>query len=271
MYFHSPSYLFSGRPHSAELRRLMKTALIESTKARVRRVLKGRIARNSEDNREKYNALAGYYYSHFETEQPRVCWYRGRLTMATASDVRNHTIELLSDAIRKAEGTSILEVGCGDGNNVAMLKEAFPEARVAGCDISDGRIEFAKKYHGERGVDVELIVGNATQLPYADKSFDVVYSLYCLEHLPVEFPQAVREMLRVAKKKVILIEPVAEYFGPLQKLFVWWNDYIRGLPQFLEREGIVPESVELLSSAANWMNLGAMVTLDPNRARVRGS
>lgn len=264
MYFHNPSYLFSGRPHSAELRRLMANALVESTKARVKRALKGRMYRNTEDNREKYNALAGFYYSHYETDQPRVCFYKGRLTMATASEVREHTIDLLSDAIRKVDGASILEVGCGDGNNLAMLKQRFPKARVAGCDISDGRITFAKKYHAERGNDVELLVGNATSLPFSDKSFDVVYSLYCLEHLPVEYPQAVREMLRVAKKRAIMIEPVAEFYGPLQRLYVTVNDYIRGVPQFLENERIDVESIELLSSAANWMNLGAMITMRPS-------
>ena len=77
-------------------------------------------------------------------------------------------------------------------------------------------------------------------------------------------PKAVKEMLRVAKKKVILIEPIPEYFGPLQRLYAFATDYIRGLPQFLEREGIDVESVELLSSAANPLNLGAMVTLRPS-------
>lgn len=264
MYFHNPSYLFSGRPHSSELRKLMASALYECSKSRVQRVLKGRLYRNSEDNREKYNKLAGFYYSHYETEQPRVCWYKGRLTMATAGAVREHTIELLVDALRRVGAKSVLEVGCGDGNNLALIKAAMPEARVAGVDISDGRIAFAKKYHAEHGNDIELQVGNATSLPFADNAFDVTYSLYCLEHLPVEFPLAVREMLRVASKKAIMIEPVAEYYGPLQKLFVFVNDYIRGVPQFLEKEGVDVESVELLSSAANWMNLGAMITMRPS-------
>ena len=165
--------------------------------------------------------------------------------------------------LKRNGATSVLEVGCGDGNNLALIKEALPGIRVAGVDISDGRIAFAQKYHTEHGNDVELGVGNATALPFKDNEFDVVYSLYCLEHLPVEFPKAVREMLRVASKKAIMIEPIAEYFGPLQRLFVFANDYIRGVPQFLEKEGVDVESVELLSSAANWMNLGAMITMRP--------
>ena len=263
MYFHNPSYLFSGRPHSDVLRKLMANALIESTKARILRGLKGRLARTTVDNIEKYDALAGFYYSHYETEQPRVCWYKGRLTMATAGAVRDHTIEILVDALKRNGARSVLEVGCGDGNNLALIKAAMPDVRVAGVDISQGRINFAKKYHAEHNNDVELAVGDATKLSYVNDSFDVVYSLYCLEHLPVEFPQAVREMLRVASKKAIMIEPVAEYYGPLQRIFVFANDYIRGVPQFLEKEGVDVESVELLNSAANWMNLGAMITMRP--------
>jgi len=263
MFFHDPSYLLSGRPHATELRKMMTSCLYQSAKARARRILKGRISRLTDENRTKYNGLAGFYYSHVETDQPRVCWYKGRLTMSTATAVREHTCELLVEAIKNAGGESILEVGCGDGNNVALIKEALPHARVAGCDISDGRIAFAQKYHAERGLDAEFRVGDATNLPYPDNSFDVLFSLYCLEHLPAEFPKAVKSMLRVAKKKVIMVEPIPEYFGPLQRLYAFATDYIRGLPEFLEREGIDVESVELLSSAANPLNLGAMVTLRP--------
>lgn len=263
MYFHNPSFLLSRRPHAAELRRLAANAVVAITKSRAKRILKGKFVRTSADNREKYNGLAGFYYSHYETEQPRVCWYKGRLTLATAGAVREHTIELLVEALKSVGAKSVLEVGCGDGNNLALIKTALPDVRVAGVDISDGRIAFAKKYHSEHGNDVELSVENATGLSFSTDEFDVVYSLYCLEHLPVEYPEAIREMLRVAKKKVVLIEPVAEYFGPVQRLYMFAMEYIRGLPRFLEKEGIDVESVELLSSAANWMNLGAMITLRP--------
>lgn len=263
MFFQTPSYLLSRRPHAAALRKLLANALYQSAKARAKRVLKGRISRLTDENRVKYNGLAGAYYSHHETEEPRVCWYKGRLTMATASAVREHTCELLVDAIRRTNASSILEVGCGDGNNLALLRDALPEARLVGCDISEGRIAFARKYHGERRLDATFEVADATCMPFEDKSFDVVFSLYCLEHLPAEFPGAVREMLRVARSKVVLIEPIPEYFGPLQRLYAFATDYVRGLPFFLDREGIDVESVELLGSAANPLNLGAMITLRP--------
>ena len=264
MFFQTPSYLLSGRPHAAALRKLIANALVASARARAKRLLHGRVSRLTDENRVKYNGLAGHYYSHAETDRPRVCWYRGRLTIATPSEVREHTCSLLVDAIRRSNATSVLEIGCGDGNNIALLREALPNARLVGCDVSEGRIEFARKFHAEQGLDAEFVVADATKLPFADQSFDVVFSVYCLEHLPAEFQSAVRHMLRVARHRVILIEPIPEYFGPLQRLYAFATDYVRGVPQFLEREGIDVESVEILGSAGNPLNLGAMITLRPS-------
>ena len=263
MFFQNPSYILSRRPHAAALRKLMADALVASASARAKRLLRGRVSRLTDENRVKYNGLAGHYYSYAATDRPRVCWYRGRLTMATAGQVREHTCSLLIDAIRKVNASSVLEIGCGDGNNIALLRRALPNVRLVGCDVSEGRIDFARKYHREHGLDAEFLVADATKLAFDDDSFDVVFSVYCLEHLPAEFPAAVRHMLRVARRRVILVEPIPEYFGPLQRLYAFATDYVRGLPEFLEREEINVESVEILSSASNPMNLGAMITLRP--------
>jgi SAM-dependent methyltransferase len=101
-------------------------------------------------------------------------------------------------------------------------------------------------------------------LPFPDRSFDVVFSIYCLEHLPAEYAAAIREMLRVAARRVVLIEPVPGYREPLQRVYAWACDYLRGLPEFLEREGIPVESVELLGCATNPLNMGARIVLVPS-------
>ena len=76
------------------------------------------------------------------------------------------------------------------------LSLALPKIKYAGIDIS--------KYAIENSIDAvkdNLSVGNATKLPYADKSFDVVISINTLHNLEEsDFKIAVNEINRVSKK-----------------------------------------------------------------------
>ncbi len=97
----------------------------------------------------------------------------------------------------------ILDVGCGKGFLLYEFTQVLPKAQVAGLDISAYGIENAKPE-----VKPFLTVGNATKLPYPDKSFDFVYSFTTFHNLRnYELWDAVREVERVGKgAKHIIIE-----------------------------------------------------------------
>ena len=75
-----------------------------------------------------------------------------------------------------ARGKRVLEVGCGTGLILGRL--ARHAERACGMDISPGMLRAARA----RGLDV--VVGSATCLPYADASFDLVCSFKVLAHVP---------------------------------------------------------------------------------------
>ena len=83
-----------------------------------------------------------------------------------------------------------LEVGCGTG--LIMARVAEFAASVRGVDISPGMLEHARR----RGLDV--CEGSATRLPFADASFDVVYSFKVLAHVAA-IDAALAEMRRVTR------------------------------------------------------------------------
>jgi ubiquinone/menaquinone biosynthesis C-methylase UbiE len=142
-----------------------------------------------------------------------------------------------------------------------MLHAHFPNAKFTGIDVSPKRVEFAKNHPANQNINASFEVASATALPFADKSFDAAYSIYCLEHLPREFPQAIREMCRVSRRCVVLLEPVPEHRGPAQWIYARASDFLRGLPEFLEREPVTVESMELLDSATVPLNMGTLVTI----------
>jgi len=75
-------------------------------------------------------------------------------------------------------GASILDVGVGKGFLLYEFTQVVPDARVAGIDISEYAIENAKEE-----IKRHVRVGNANSLPYADRSFDFVYSINTLHNL----------------------------------------------------------------------------------------
>jgi SAM-dependent methyltransferase len=92
----------------------------------------------------------------------------------------------------------ILEIGCGPGANVWFLaREGFA---VSGIDGSPTAIQQASERLSREGLTAELRVGDFTELPWPDFSFDGVVenvSLYCNRQAAVQ--KALREIRRVLK------------------------------------------------------------------------
>jgi SAM-dependent methyltransferase len=87
-------------------------------------------------------------------------------------------------------GKRVLEVGCGTG--LILQRAANSASHAVGVDISPGMLEHAR----QRGLDVHE--GTATQLPFEDGHFDLVYSFKVLAHVE-GIEDALQEMQRVTR------------------------------------------------------------------------
>jgi methionine biosynthesis protein MetW len=110
---------------------------------------------------------------------------------------------------RYVQGSEVLEVGCGTGLLLERM-QAFSR-RAEGVDLSPGMLARAR----ERGLTV--VEGSATELPFADDSFDVVCSFKVLSHVR-DIERALAEMVRVSRRFV-----VAEFYNrhSLRSLVKW--------------------------------------------------
>ena len=107
--------------------------------------------------------------------------------------------ELISQAnIERAN--SVLDLGCGTGTLIVMLKRQYSAVEVTGLDPDSKALRRARKKASRAGVSVQLDHGFADALPYGERSFDRVFSSFMFHHLDEdERERTSREVLRVLK------------------------------------------------------------------------
>ena len=95
-----------------------------------------------------------------------------------------------------ARGLRVLEVGVGIGAD--YLEWLRAGARATGVDLSPASLESTRRRCELAGFHPDLRVADAEHLPFADHTFDVVYSYGVMHHSP-DTTQCLREAWRVLK------------------------------------------------------------------------
>jgi len=116
---------------------------------------------------------------------------------------------LIIEELKDIKWNSILEVGCGTGAVLSEIKKEFPTKTIKGIDCEanweDDRYKGHVQYAKSVGLNVEY--GNGMNIDFNDKSFDIVFCQAVLVmNKKEDFKQIIKEMIRVAKKEVIMIE-----------------------------------------------------------------
>ena len=117
-------------------------------------------------------------------------------------------IETLRSIIPDYDQYSLLDVGCGNGRFLAH----FQTPEKVGIDYSVEMIQEASTYLGRSNLEV----ANGYNLPFPDESFGIVFG-GCYLHNLSDDTKALREMKRVAREYIILVEP--NPLNPLMALF----------------------------------------------------
>jgi SAM-dependent methyltransferase len=97
----------------------------------------------------------------------------------------------------EAAGRSVLEIGVGMGADHLEWARSRP-ALLAGIDLTPRAIRLTRSRLELEGATTSLHVADAERLPFADDSFDIVYSWGVLHHSP-DTAAAVAEVYRVLK------------------------------------------------------------------------
>jgi SAM-dependent methyltransferase len=99
----------------------------------------------------------------------------------------------------RAEGATALDVGCGNGVGMQVILARFGVATVDGLDIDPSQLSHARRrLRGLPSDRMRLIEADATRIPAADDSYDVVFDFGLLHHI-IDWRRTVAEIVRVLR------------------------------------------------------------------------
>lgn len=99
-----------------------------------------------------------------------------------------------------AGGEDVLDVGCGTGTLAVAVARAAPGVTVTGLDADASILARARTRAADAGLEIDFDEGMSTELPYADKRFDLALSTLLFHHLEDDAKRrTAAELMRVIR------------------------------------------------------------------------
>ncbi len=133
----------------------------------------------------------------------------------------------LDEQLRRP-GVRIADLGSGYGWSTVALAQGYPDAAVVAVDSDEASMVEAAKIAAERGLDIELVTADATEL-VDHGPFDLITILEALHDMadPVTVLRAAAEALAPGGTVLVADEHVADHFSPdgdeLERMMYGWS------------------------------------------------
>ncbi len=106
---------------------------------------------------------------------------------------------------------SILDVGCGQGYPMRLIKSIYKFKKIVGVDLFKKYIKEAKA----ADLHDEYVLSDIRKMKFAANSYDIVLASHVIEHLPFkDTKKFVKDLERIAKKQVIIATPIGQMNHP---------------------------------------------------------
>lgn len=153
----------------------------------------------------------------------------------------------------------VLDVGCGDGFHLSLLRANAPAGwTLEGVDLDQRAVDMARK----KGLVVHH--GTVGDLAKRGESYDVVYTLQTIEHVadPHDFMVGINRLLRPGGRLVVVTDNTDSVDFRLFKSKYWggyhfprhWNLFNRDcLARLAQRSGFEVDDITTIVSPVNWV------------------
>lgn len=198
-----------------------------------------------------YDLQTGSYIEAMENEEE------------LAKHKEEYSREIASNMLSVCEPMSILEAGVGEATTLSgVLKSLGREVRSYGFDLSWSRVACAQKWLHSKGVsNTVLCSGDLFHIPFLDNSIDIVYTSHSIEPNGGHEKIVLRELYRVARKFLILLEPGYELANDEARQRMDYHGYCKNLKGISDSLGYGILKHELFPYTANPLNPTAITVI----------
>lgn len=162
--------------------------------------------------------------------------------------------------------STLLEAGIGEGTTFSFVIDALASGKLEahGFDISWSRVAECRYWFEELGhSDVALTVASLFHIPYADNSFDVIYTSHAVEPNGGMEKDILKELYRVASRYVVLLEPAYEFASDEARVRMESHGYCQNLAGHAKALGMrVVKHQQFVFAATNPLNPTGLTVIE---------
>lgn len=183
-------------------------------------------------------------------------------------DFKNKFLDILIEKLNKynikTDG-KILEIGVGEATTLIPFCEKINKnpKECYGFDISWSRIKMAKKFAKEKNFEESnLFLGDVFSIPLKNNSIDFVYTCFSICELGGKERDVLKEIYRVSKNKIVLIEPAYELAGQDARKRMDKYRYTKNLKDIATELGYKVLTYELLGINRNELTPTGLIIIE---------
>jgi len=207
-----------------------------------------------------------FFDKFFGTTTDRIYW-KGYYLLAKEDKGENLSHPYKDVFLKEVLGTApfgtMFEIGCGAGFNLHQLAKKFLDKKFYGIDISGKAIQHGKEFLKKEKISNVFLEKSAIEnlSGFTDKSMDIVFSYAAIMYIgPDSIARAVKEMLRVAKKTIIL----CEYHADLKPFYNdhWIYNYKELFKDYVKEDSIKIIKLPQGESSGDWAKFGHIIKIE---------
>jgi len=223
------------------------------------RSLGGRNYNTLEDILISYDFQAGSYLHYYKQNPER------------KHSQLSEMLKILNIKLEPCE--TVLEAGVGDGTSFLNIINGlnYKPKKVFGFDLSWSRIKVANSFIGNEDLNTEstqLFVANMFEIPLADNSIDLVYTVHAIEPNGGKEKEIISELLRVTNKYLVMVEPYYEGASPEAQQEMDKKGYIKGLEKAVNELGYSFKISVPLINDLNPLNPGQVFVIEKKQEAI---
>jgi hypothetical protein len=162
---------------------------------------------------------------------------------------------------------TVLDCGTGEGTTIIPILKKLGMRSGYGIDASISRVLWAQRNAVAAGIDLNLAVSDLGQLPINDNAVDVVVTVHALEPNHGREGELIKELGRVARRYMFLIEPDFEKASKRQKERMMKLGYVRGLDAAIKQNNFrILDKVSIVNNS-NELNAAYVTVVDTGKTK----